>query len=531
LLWRPDASIAVYPAVSSLRYVEVAGSQPAATSAGPTPAPSGAARAAQGSRPEVSATPTRGASAPAPPTTTVTVRTPVQARIDEDGRYTLAAPGATLTRSFTLVRVGRDWRISSLDDGILISRSDFDVTYRPYPVYFADPSGRYLVPDVHWFAGSRDQPDSRELPTALVRFLLEGPPPWLQGAVITGAPVQTRMAVAAVVVSGDTATVDLTDQVRAAKTRQRQLLLAQLEATLGQLSTISRVQITVQRLAFDVPSGSGDAGDPSSNQSPRPVSDPQVDNRPVVIYPKGRLARLDGGELDELKDVGGLAVSGANHPAVSSDSSAYAVLNGARDKLLLQLPGTKVATLVKDGGLIAPSFDPQGWVWTAPTVNGGWVYAAAADPGPIRVRGPWLKRYQIVGLRISRDGTRAAVVIRYRGQAHLFISGVIRDAAGRPTGLTEPLSQIPDLRTVKDVAWVDEDRVVVLGRRKGTIEAPWVVQIGGDVSAVSAVPGAESITAGNGQLSLMVGTSTGLLTQAGARWERTSAGRWPAFPG
>jgi hypothetical protein len=47
LLWRPDASVAVYPAVSSLRYAEVAGSQPSATAAaGPTPAPSSAARAA-----------------------------------------------------------------------------------------------------------------------------------------------------------------------------------------------------------------------------------------------------------------------------------------------------------------------------------------------------------------------------------------------------------------------------------------------------------------------------------------------------
>jgi hypothetical protein len=511
LAWRPDASVSVYPGESSLSVKEVGGS-------GSSTVPSIRPGTEADDRAQV---------------TKVNVQTPIQARIDGDGRYRIASPGERVTTTFNLVKTGGEWRISSLTDGILVAGVDFAVTFRPFPVYFPDPSGRYLVPDLHWFAGTRDQPGSRELPTALVRVLLEGPPPWLRGAVTTGAPARTRMAVAAVVVSADVATVDLTDPVRAANGRARQLLVSQLQATLGQLRTIGAVQITVRRLAFDVPPGAGGSNDPSQPAA-RPQVDPPVDGRPVVIDARGRLARLDGGKLVPVKGVGGLAVPGANRPAVSTDSSsAYAVLNADRSKLLLQLPGTKVVTLIHSAGLTAPSFDPQGWVWAASGTTPGQVYAAGIDPGAVKVRAPWLRRFQVVSLRVSRDGTRAAIAVRVRGRAHVFISGVIRDAQGRPEALSQPIGLMPDLKTVTDLAWVDEDEVVVLGRRAGTglAERPWVVQIGGTVRSASSIPGAESIAAGNGELMLMVGTANGILARSGARWQRVTSARWPAFPG
>jgi len=518
LSWQPEASVAVYPNESSLQLKTVRGHATSASSLRSAGGPDGSA--ANGWTP--------------PETATVTVRTPIDARIDADGRYRLADPGETVTTTFDLIKYDGQWRISSLSDGILVTAADFDLTFRPFPVYFTDVAGHYLVPDVHWFAVSRDEPGSPELPTVLVRVLLEGPPAWMKGAVTTGAPAGTVMGLSAVVVSGDVATVDLNDRVRSASTRQRQLLLSQLQATLRQLSTIGAVQITVRRLAFDVPAGSSDSSDPS-DPSLQPTVDPVVDGRPVVIDSKGQLARLSGHTLKPVKGVTGLAVPGANRPAVSSDgSSAYAVLNGDRSKLLLQLPGTKAVTLVKGDTLSAPSFDPQGWVWTSPAANSGWVYAASLDSDIVKVRAPWLKHMQVVGLRLSRDGSRAVVAVRYRGQAHLFLTGVVRgtDGQARPRLLTQPIGLIPDLQTVKDVAWVDEDQVVVLGRRSSDRdERPWVVQIGGTITPATVVSGAESIAAGNGESSLMAGTPNGIQVRSGALWVKVSSARWPAFPG
>jgi hypothetical protein len=236
-----------------------------------------------------------------------------------------------------------------------------------------------------------------------------------------------------------------------------------------------------------------------------------------------------------VDDVADLAVAGANRPAVAYDSSAYAVLNADRSKLLLQLPGAKVVTRITSAALTAPSFDAGGWVWSAPGQNTGFVYAAAADTPAVKVKAPWLKGIEVVSMRISRDGTRAVVAVRIKGHAHVFVTGVLRDATGRPLSLSQPpRGLLPDLDTVVDVAWVDEDQVVVLGGRNGEPpgEGQWLVQIGGVLGKVGKpLIDAESITAGNGDLSVMAGTSSGLAGRSGALWETFAPGKWPAFPG
>ncbi len=529
--WQPDASVLVYPKQSSLTFKDL-GAPPAAT---PTPTPSRTVPPGQ-SAGDATQAPSATSSAPAvtdpADITRVSVQTPVSAELDGDGHYQQVAPGQTRTTMFTLVRVGGQWRISQLDDGILISRSEFGAAYRPFPVYYADPTGRYLVPDLHWLAGTREDQGAASLPTTLVRVLLDGPPSWLQGAVVSGAPAGTKMDVAAVVVSDQVATVDLNDMVRSAPNRAHQLLLSQLQNTLGGLSNIVAVQITVNRVVLDVPSGSGSGGSDAAQQGAHPAIDPQVSDQPVVIDAKGRLARFDGSKLTEVQDVAGLDVAGANHPAVSTDSSsAYAVLDRADRTLLVQAPGGKAVSAVHGTDLTAPSFDPEGWVWTSPAANGGYVQAAGVGAGRVKVQAPWLKPYDVVALRISRDGTRAAVAITYRGRAHLFLAGVVRDARGTPTALTSPLSQLPDLTSVKDLAWVNDQELVVLGKRIGQPEVPWVLQIGGMVHAATAVPGANSIAAGNGELTILAGTSKGTFARAGARWTKVTTARWPAFAG
>jgi Lipoprotein LpqB beta-propeller domain/Sporulation and spore germination len=522
LTWQPDASVQIYPRRDSLRIKKVGEPKPASTA-------------------EPTVTPQAGGGAvdvPADQITKVTVHTPIDAEIDQDGRYSPAPPGRIITVTFSLIHAHGEWRITDLPNGILVGRNVFDVSFRSFPVYFADRTGQFLVPDLHWFPGSRDEPGSPELPTALVRVLLQGPPTWLQGAVRTGAPPDTRMAVGAVVVADDVATVDLTDPVRKASARDRQLLAYQLTATLGQLRTVSTVQITVRGLTFDVPAGGSRGGggdDPSSQPASQPVVDPKVSSRPVMIDPKGRLAWLDGRTLVPVKDVAGLAVDGANRPAVSSDGSSFAVLNRRRTRLLLQLPGTQVVTLVKSQNLTAPSFDPQGAVWTSPGTADGYVYAAGAGAGAVQVAAPWLQHVDVVALRISRDGTRAAIAVRdadRADRARVYVSGVVRDDLGRPESLTPPVGLLPAAQSVVDLAWMDEDQIVVLARTTtDPVLRPWMVQIGGDVRPGTEVEGAENITAGNGELMLMIGRAKGSVARSGRLWDDVTAARWPSFPG
>ena len=536
LAWRPDTSVVVYPAQNPPTpvLVDETGAHPTATPAATTPAVASPKASAAKSGP-LAADPGRDRDLAG--TATVRVNVPVLATIDGNGRYTTARPGTHREVTYGLVRINGEWRIDKVPDGILISTNDFGVTFRDFPVYFAASGQRFLVPDIHWFPAN----NTEALPTALVRALLAGPPSWLAPAVTTGVPSGTQMAVSAVVVSGDVATVDLTERARSAMPEQRQLLALQLRETLdGVPGFDGRVKITAGGADLDVPTV-GWSVDTPGESSAGPQVDPSVDSRPVVLNSKGHLARVEGPQrLVPVTGVDGLAVPGASRPAMSSDGTAYAVLGAQRKELLLQLPGMPQATVaVRGRDLTAPSFDPYGWVWASPEQNNGKLYAARTDTGPTVVTAPWLAGYVVASARVSRDGARLLIAARRpaTSSAYLFVSGIARAADGRPEAITEPLSLVPDLASAIDAAWVDEDQVVVLGRRSGplapdqTKEQPLVVQVGGAIESTTPAPGATSITAGNGTLTLMVGNAQGLMTRAGDKWELTPGGHWPAFPG
>jgi hypothetical protein len=464
----------------------------------------------------------------------VRVNVPVVATVDGDGRYSPAQPGARREVTYELVRVDGEWRIDTVPDGILISTSDFEVTFQDYPVYFADSGQRFLVPDLHLFPGG----NSAAVPTSLVRALLAGPPPWLAPAVTTGVPDGTQMAVNAVVVSGRVATVDLNDRALSALPEQRQLLALQLRETLAGFA--NTVKITVRGADFDVPTGGWKVDKPGESTA-GPRVDPSVDSRPLVLNAKGHLARVEGPQrLVPVTGVDGLAVPGASRPAMSSDGTAYAVLGPQRKELLVQLPGTQqVTTMVHGHDLTAPSFDPYGWVWVSSELNNGRLYAGRIDTGPTAVAAPWLKGFVVISARVSRDGARLLLAARKPGtsSAFLFVAGIARAQDGKPEAIAEPLSLVPDLASAIDAAWVDEDQVVVLGRRSGTLTPeqmqaqPWVVQVGGSIEPTTPAPGATSITAGNGALTLVAGNAQGLMTRAGPKWDVTPGGHWPTFPG
>jgi hypothetical protein len=547
--WRPDASVDVYtgllptPTVLEATGASTApGTHPSASSSAPARTPSPGAALAPTAAPATGSPPASGptarSAAPSAPSAadpgrdrgdlaraTVAIDVPVVASIDGDGRYTPQPAGKRRQVTYGLVRVSGDWRIDTVPDGILISALDFGVTFRSFPVYFPETGRRFLVPDIHWFPYT----NAPAVPTALVRALLAGPANWLKPAVTTGAPPGTRMAVNSVVVSARTAIVDLNEAARNATPDERKMLALQLRETLSGLA--QAVKITVQGADYDVPTDPW--ADDSGESGGGPRVDPPVDARPIVIDTAGRLARVEGSQVVPVPGVEHLAVPGASRPAMSSDGTVYAVLGPLRQSLLLQLPGGARATTAfqQQQPLTAPSFDPQGWVWTSPASNHGVLLAARTD-AVANVSAPWLNGFEVSSVRASRDGARLLIGARRGGTAGVYVAAVRREPDGRPAQVMPPLSLVPDLQAVTDAAWVSEGQVVVLGRKAGSkAQQTWLVDVGGEITVVPSAPGATSITAGNGDLTLVAGSANGLLTRAGARWEQTPGARWPAFPG
>ena len=147
---------------------------------------------------------------------------------------------------------------------------------------------------------------------------------------------------------------------------------------------------------------------------------------------------------------------------------------------------------------------------------------------------PWLDGRTVRSLRVSREGTRIAVVSAGADGVTVDVAGVVRDASGTPQRLTDHLRVGARLVTATEVAWVDESTLAVLGT-SGTMTGPTVhlVPTGGLTRALPAIEGAVSVTAGRGERAVYVATADGgLHTLRGTSWASVATGvHSPAFPG
>ncbi len=448
------------------------------------------------------------------------------AAIDSTGLYTEAVAGTVATMKFTLQRVQGEWRISQAPNGVLLSALEFGTTFRSFPLWFPDGQHAYLVPDVRWF------PVTSALSTTLVRALLAGPAPWLEPAVRSGFPSGTRLAVSAVPTTGDTATVDLTESALSATPADRLAMQQQLEATLNQVPTVAKVQMTVGQAPFDPSGDTSRATNPAGEPAGQLQRTPYATTTPVYVTADGTLSWLGGRSLSSSDGVAGLDVAGAQLPAAAVDGTAFAVLTGGRSRLLYQRAGSaRAQTLLSGANLTAPSFDVWGWVWSTPRNGGDAVQAVHPDGTVQRVQAPWLDQLSVLALRVSRDGTRVVVAVQGRTGVRVLVAAIQRAKDATPVRLGDPVRVVPDLQSVQDVGWAGPQTVVVLGRRDGQSAQPWLAEVGGTVRGTLNVDDAVSVTASAGGTIMYVGTADGRILSRSGGWLEVGKGSDPALPG
>ncbi|MGV8967321.1 MAG: LpqB family beta-propeller domain-containing protein [Cellulomonas sp.] len=446
--------------------------------------------------------------------TQIRVTLPVVATVDADGRYSEGFPGATQDAVFDLVQDSDgQWRISGLDDGVLLSEPFFYSVYGATPLYFLTPTRDMLVPEERWFP-------RRNAATYAVRALLEGPSAWLRDAVTTAFPDGTRLAVESVPVDTEgNATVDLTSAVTSASSEDRALLKAQLFQVL-QLPRIRAVKVTIAGVPMVDPPAATLLRDPAPGGGLQVISD-------------GLLQGLTGSTLKPVETVAPLAGLDPRSPAAGVDNVPEVLLSGAGQLVLAPTPTTPAVGLVTGSALLAPSVDRVGWVWTGPSPSGGLV-AARPDGTVVDVAVDWLEGRTVRSVRVSRDATRIAVISTGPDGVTVDVAGIVRDDSGTPQRLGERLRVGAPLLTATAVVWVDQVTLAVLGT-SGAMTGPTMhlVPIAGDTQALPALDGAVSIAAGKGERALFVGTTGGsLFTLQGNGWLRVATNvTYPAFPG
>src|SRR5450756_658738 len=187
------------------------------------------------------------------------------------------------------------WRITNPDDGLVVSKADFDELFVRTTIYFPSSDGNYLVPDVRWFA-------SRSVPTQVVRAVLGGPSAFLHDSARKVTADGVKLSSDAVTVTDGIAQVDLSAEETAAAPEDRALLKVQLGAVFQQLPKIQGVRINVGGVELSTPDPPQLVVDPQPAQilwyladqhlvqlqlqgnPPTPVAAPGVDLSTCLLY-------------------------------------------------------------------------------------------------------------------------------------------------------------------------------------------------------------------------------------------------------
>jgi len=426
---------------------------------------------------------------------TFSVSVVVVAEVDQHGRYVALPLATTQTLTFELAEVDGEQRILTPPPGTVLTSNGFGAAFRSYALYFFDPSFRYLVPEVHWFPTPR-------VTNRIVSELVQGQGEWLGAGVLQSAFPEGTTASAVPVESG--VEVTLNAEVRAESALIQLRMIQQLSASLTSVGNVSAADVVVTAGGLALAPASAETV-PQRSLGVRELIG-GVDGAVRIFTPDGTrpIERIEL-QADEL---------GAQAVSLSRERDVLAVL-GAAGVSVIRV-GSGPVLIDSRPGLVAPTVDPFGFVWTVP----------ADDPGALLVTGqdgvsrnvPIGADGRVTAIELSRDGSRLLVALETVEGSRLFVVGVQRDAELVPIALHTPFDLRPD-GTVLDIAWVDGERVAALVADGGDTRVQ-LLTLGGPVEGLGVAEDAIAIVGGTGELGLRA------LTSAGVVLRPTTVGGW-----
>lgn len=374
-------------------------------------------------------------------------------RLDADGAYVPPdPPGASpYPHDFRLRKIDGNWRIENPPSTLLLEAQTFDVAYRAYEVYFLDSTGTRVVPDVRWFAASRDI-----LPSLLMTALERGPSQWLKDGVLS-----------------DLDGIEVPNNVELAPDRVR-IFLTGLDGEAGTLTSGGFAQIvwTLNQVGVGGVEVYADGRLLTPKDAPgrslQQLNDWRDFSADGPFVPTGYFVRRGAvwrTNNTPLPGPAGRTSFGAVSVAVSTDQKAVAaVARGAdgRQVLWIGAPGS-LRRAVTAGSLTRPTFGGgSGEVWTVR--DGRDVLLVPSNSAAVRVDVPGIGKVgSIRALRLSRDGSRVALVAGARGGERLWVGVVIRESGSVTIDRLREL-EVGDT-PVSDVSWADSLSLVALAGR------------------------------------------------------------------
>lgn len=406
--------------------------------------------------------------------------------LSEEGVFT-GADNSEAKLSFDMVRNSEgQWRINSLDNGVILSQPSFTSAFQAVQLYFLTPSQDSLVPDSRWLPRKR-------LSSHLMNSLIAGPRAELEDAVYTTLNSSFALPTQGIEIGEDqVARVSLVGELPEGDV-VREHLAWQVTATLSQVSSTTGVEIEVNGAVLP------------------PVEPP--------FGPRLRLDRAVGirdnvvveGENEVWVDTGVTLEEGEGHPAVGPASDS--VLAWTSDTEVHVRNGEEQLEFPVDHPL-PPVIDRWGWTWTAATDEPA-ILALGPDGQRESFPVDFADATPLTALTTAPDGIRLALVSGKTNALTLHV--IVRDGQGTPVslgaGIVQPLNE-----RVMDVAWAGPTNLVALlgegeDTQVATLPLSGFAQIGGAPSGVT------SITAGSTTSRVYLQDPEGILyARAGALW-------------
>jgi hypothetical protein len=426
----------------------------------------------------------------------VTVQLTPTALVDADGAYSVSDAGPT-SISFQLAQQqDGQWRITKAPDGIVLDSDTFSRVYHSYSLMYFDPSWRYLVPDVRWYP-------SLNAATRIVAALVEGrPSPWLRGSVATSFPDDLGVRASVPIVDG-AAQVELGAAALALPAGTLDRMQTQLNTSLATAS-ITEVRMTV--------------GGAPLTANPVKTASTSVDQR-ALVEADGVFGFITGGEIEPVPGLSaGIQALDARSVQTSSDGLSAVVRVG--DGTIVRVPSAGATTTVDTRpGLVDPTVDPDGYVWTVPADAPAAVQAIGLQGDRVAVAAAWPTASRIAAMQLSRDGARVAAVVAAGGRWYLWVAGVVRDETGAPVslGAAQELAVLGGVGVA--VAWIDDRTLGVVSRSTG--ETTVLEQPVGGIALVTSLPAEVDAVSGANQAGVvrLRGTDGGLYLKRGTNWQ------------
>jgi hypothetical protein len=425
-----------------------------------------------------------------------------KASVDSTGVYSQQSTSSTQILKFGFRKVNKQWRISALADGTVISATSFPQVFSAQALYFFDPSYQFLVPDLRWFPVGSSQPNS------IVNALLGGPTTWLQGGTVATAFPQNVQLVAPVQIKSGTVDVDMSLPAQATKPIDRVRMQQQIQESLRN-SNVTNVSMSVRGAPLAVSDSVTSAATTALAIDPSAlVGDGKKFGFAPRLQPIGHIS-------SQVISLGATAVTldrNQTKAAALSGCCAYLISNASAKPLQVD----------SRAGLIAPSIDPFGYVWSVPSAQAAAIQATASDGLPHAITSTISPQARIVALAVSHDGTRVLLYMQTSAGPILDVAGVLRHGTDNaPIGLGPLLQLAVSSSTPVDATWIDDRSVAVLSRSGGT-DTVTTLAIGGLVGGSNPVDDAISLAGGTSEDTLRVLTTGGQVQQLrSSGWQNT----------